>query len=40
MEEERGCWNCLHHLGALQCAINEELECGDGEYELWESRSR
>jgi len=36
MASNKGCWNCLNHLGGGACRLNLEEECGKGEFEAWE----
>ncbi len=36
MASNKGCWNCLNHLGGGACRLNLEADCGEGGYEAWE----
>ena len=36
-ETERRCETCRHYLGGGQCALSMEMECADGDRELWEA---
>lgn len=35
---EKSCFTCKNYLGGGCCGINEEMECSDGEFELWEEK--
>lgn len=36
--KEKSCCTCKYYLGGGYCKINEEAECGCGEFELWEDK--
>lgn len=36
--KEKSCCTCVNYLGGGCCRINEEIECGDGEFELWRQK--
>lgn len=35
---EKSCFTCKNYLGGGCCRINEEMECPDSEFELWEEK--
>lgn len=36
--KEKSCCTCKYYLGGGYCKINEEAECGEGKFELWEEK--